>query len=163
VKNDQYPEDVPTPHIELPPGVFPPMPGYTIGDLLSVANQPVEALLEAHTIDPGLIRETSLALVSHLYAVFEREDAQYQIATWYQKPYDHPSKRTRSIEIIAEQFGVLTLKAAAESLEGSSLRQLGKDFFMEFVRLAGEAIKEHILKLNVRDNQGHSAGDEAAQ
>jgi len=34
------------PHEELPPGVFPPMPGYTTADLLAVANAPVEALLE---------------------------------------------------------------------------------------------------------------------
>lgn len=63
MKNDQFPEDVPTPHIELPPGVFPPMRGYTIGDLLSVANQPVEALLEARAIDPRRLRETSIALI----------------------------------------------------------------------------------------------------
>ncbi|MDD1960748.1 hypothetical protein NP534_11595 [Pseudomonas sp. 39004] len=161
--NDQYPDDVPTPHIELPPGVFPPMPGYTIADLLFVANEPVEAFLEAHAIDPGLIRETSTALVSHVYAVFEREDVQYQIATWYQKPYDHPSMCTRSIEIIAEQFGVLALDAAADSLEGSPLLQLGEDFYLEFIRLAGEAIKYHILKLNDRENPAHSAGHEAAQ
>ncbi|WP_264311479.1 hypothetical protein [Pseudomonas putida] len=145
-------DDVPAPTLELPPGVFPPMPGYTMADLLFVVNQPIEALLEQHNVDPGLIRETSIALVSHVYAVFEREDVDYQIATWYQKPYDEPSKRARSVEIISEQFGVFAIKAAAESLKGSPLLHLGKDFYMTFVSLAGTSIKEHILKLNDRDD-----------
>ncbi|AGN83395.1 hypothetical protein N5K35_08640 [Pseudomonas sp. GD03651] len=136
------------PAVELPPGVFPPMAGYTIGDLLAVANAPFEALLESRDIDPGLIRETVIALAQHLYAAFEREDAQYQIATWYQKPYDQPGKRQRSIEIIAEQFGVITLKATAESLKGSPLLGLGKPFYLSLVEAAGQAIKAHILKLN---------------
>lgn len=134
--------------VELPPGVFPPMAGYTIGDLLAVANAPFEALLNNHDTDPGLIRETVTALAQHLYAAFEREDAQYQIATWYQKPYDQPGKRQRSIETIAEQFGVITLKATAESLKGSPLLGLGKAFYMSLVDAAGQAIKTHILKLN---------------
>lgn len=134
--------------VELPPSVFPPMVGYTIGDLLAVANAPFEALLNNHDTDPGLIRETVTALAQHLYAAFEREDAQYQIATWYQKPYDQPGKRQRSIETIAEQFGVITLKATAESLKGSPLLGLGKAFYMSLVDAAGQAIKTHILKLN---------------
>ena len=134
--------------VELPPGVFPPMAGYTIGDLLAVANAPFEALLNNHDTDPGLIRETVTALAQHLYAAFEREDAQYQIATWYQKPYDQPGKRQRSIETIAEQFGVITLKATAESLKGSPLLGLGKAFYMSLVDAARQAIKTHILKLN---------------
>ncbi|MDR6712131.1 hypothetical protein J2W83_001726 [Pseudomonas hunanensis] len=134
--------------VELPPGVFPPMAGYTTADLLAVANAPVEALLEAHDIDPGLIRETVIALAEHLYAAFERNDIQYQISTWYQKPYDQPSMRTRSIEIIAEQFGVIALDAAADSLKGSPLLHLGEAFYGRFMECAGNAIKAHILKLN---------------
>ncbi|WP_409263417.1 hypothetical protein [Pseudomonas putida] len=134
--------------VELPPGVFPPMPGYTTGDLLAVANAPVEALLEAHKIDPGLIRETVIALAEHLYRAFERDDIQYQIATWYQKPYDEPWMRKRSVEIIAEQFAIVTVEAAADSLDGSPLRGLGKAFFGDFIERAGAAIKAHILKLN---------------
>lgn len=87
-----------------------------------------------------------------MYAAFEREDAQYQIATWYQKPYDQPGKRQRSIETIAEQFGVITLKATAESLKGSPLLVLGKAFYMSLVDAAGQAIKTHILKLNQADD-----------
>ena len=156
-------DDVTAPTIELPPGVFPPMPGYTNADLLFVMNQPIEALLEQHNVDPGLIRETSIALVSHVYAVFEREDVDYQIATWYQKPYDEPSKRARSVEIISEQFGVFAIKAAAESLKGSPLLHLGKDFYMTFVSLAGTSIKAHILKLNDRDDGAHSTVEAGAR
>lgn len=155
-------DDVPAPTLELPPGVFPPMPGYTMADLLFVVNQPIEALLEQHNVDPGLIRESSTALVSHVYAVFERDDVPYQIATWYQKPYDHPSKRTLSVEIIAEKFGALAVDAAADSLSGSPLLHLGKDFYGAFIKLAGISIKEHILKLNDRDNGAHSTEEEGA-
>ena len=83
-----------------------------------------------------------------MYAAFERNDIQYQIATWYQKPYDHPEMRTRSIEIIAEQFGVIALDAAADSLDGSPLLHLGEAFYGDFMERAGNAIKAHILKLN---------------
>ncbi|MDH0707449.1 hypothetical protein N5D53_13070 [Pseudomonas sp. GD03862] len=146
--NDDYSDPLSIPADQLPPGVFPPMPGYTIADLLNVAYQPTETLLEKLDIDPGLIRETSIAFASHLYQALERDDIQYQIATWYQKPYDHPEMRVRSVEIIAEQFGIITIEAVADSLEGSPLRQLGKDFFAEYIELAGCAIKNHILKLN---------------
>ncbi|MCE5987251.1 hypothetical protein SE916_12150 [Pseudomonas sp. 5FOS] len=143
-----YSNETSIPQSELPPGVFPPMPGFTIGDLLNVAWQPVEVLLEQRDIDPGLVRETSIAMASHLYNALEREDAQYQIATWYQKPYDKPEMRERSVEIISEQFGSITLDAVADSLEGSPLLQLGKDFYMQFIELTGNAIRDHILKLN---------------
>ena len=141
-------DDQSSSQMELPPGVFPPMSGYTTGDLLAVASDPVQSYLEANNVDPGLIRETIIALASHLHATFEREDAQYQIATWYQKPYDEPGKRARSIEIISEQFGMLTLRAAADSLKGSPLLGLGKQFYLDFCDKAGRAVKNHILKLN---------------
>lgn len=146
--NEDYSDQLSIPAAELPPGVFPPMPGYTIADLLYVAYQPTEVLLEKLDIDPGLIRETSIAFSSHLFSALEREDIQYQVATWYQKPYDTPERRVRSVESIAEESGVITLRAVADSLKGSPLRQLGKDFYMEYVELAGNAIKNHILKLN---------------
>jgi hypothetical protein len=151
VQNDDYSDQLSIPADQLPPGVFPPMPGFTIADLLYVAYQPTETLLEKLDIDPGLIRETSIAFASHLYQALEREDIQYQIASWYQKPYDHPEKRVYSVEIIAEQSGTITVKAVADSLKGSPLRQLGKAFYMEYIELAGYAIKNHILKLNDPD------------
>ncbi|MFP3409994.1 hypothetical protein SB757_35840, partial [Pseudomonas sp. SIMBA_065] len=75
--------------------VFAPMSGYTHEDLLAVAQIPTQAFLEAQGVDPGLIRETIIALVSHLYAKFEEQGVEYQIATWYQKPYDNLDRRKR--------------------------------------------------------------------
>ena len=146
--DEDQPGEKTGPAVELPPGVFPPMPGYTTADLLAAANAPVEALLQEHDVDPGLIRETVIALAQHLYAAFERDDVQYQIATWYQKPYDEPGKRTRSIEIIAEQFGAVAVDAAADSLSGSPLLHLGKAFYGSFIEQTAKAVKAHILKLN---------------
>lgn len=148
MRDEENSSDGSLPGSELPPGVFPPMPGYTIGDLMSVANAPFEALLKSRDVDPGLIRETGIALAQDLYAAFEREDAQYQISTWHQKPYDEPWMRHRSIEVLAEELCVITFLATAESLRGSPLRALGKAFHLSLVQAAGEAIKAHILKLN---------------
>lgn len=132
----------------LPDGVFAPMPGYTHQDLLSVAQRPTQAFLEAQGIDPGLVRETMIALVSHLYARLEEEGVEYQIATWYQKPYDNPDQRKRSVISMAEDFGVLALRASADSLRGSSLMTRGRAFWEPLIDQAGFAIRDHILKLN---------------
>jgi len=145
-------DDVPAPTIELPPGVFPPMPGYTNADLLFVMNQPIEALLEQHNVDPGLIRETSIALVSHVYAVFEREDVDYQIATWYQKPYDDASARTRSVERMGEDFGGAAVDAAADSLSGSPLLLKGKEFYKAYIGAAGDGVHDLIVTLNKKSS-----------
>ncbi|HDS1733918.1 hypothetical protein [Pseudomonas sp. BP8] len=134
--------------VELPPGVFPPLPGYATADLLAVANASVERLLEEHAIDPALIRESVIALAQHLYAAFEREDVQSQIASWYQKPYDQVWMRKRSVQIIAEQFGIVAQTAMAAALQGSPLRRLGKVFYLSVVESAGNAVESHILKLN---------------
>ena len=134
--------------MELPDGVFPPMSGYTHQDLLVVAQVPTQAFLEAQGVDPGLIRETIIALVSHLYAKFEEQGVEYQIATWYQKPYDNLDRRKRSVISMAEEFGVLALRASADALRGSPLMASGREFWEPLIDQAGVAIRDHILKLN---------------
>jgi len=137
-----------TPGMKLPDGVFPPMPGYTHKELLAAAHARTEDFLKAKNIEPGLIRETLIALDTHLVNAFEKEGVEYQIATWYQKPYDSPDLRKRSIDNMAEQFGALALEAAAESLDGSQLLLQGKAFYGDFMSESGDAVSDLILTLN---------------
>jgi len=134
--------------MKLPDGVFPPMPGYTHKELIAVAHARTVDFLKARNVEPGLIRETLIALDTHLVNAFEKEGVEYQIATWYQKPYDSPDLRKRSIDNMAEQFGALALEAAAESLDGSQLLLQGKAFYGDFMSESGDAVSDLILTLN---------------
>jgi len=137
-----------TPGMKLPDGVFPPMPGYTHKELLAAAHARTEDFLKAKNIEPGLIRETLIALDTHLVNAFEKEGVEYQIATWYQKPYDSLDLRKRSVDNMAEQFGALALEAAADSLDGSQLLLQGKAFYGDFMSESGDAVSDLILTLN---------------
>lgn len=134
--------------IKLPNGVFPPMPGYTHEDLLAVVNEPVEAFLESLKIDPGFIRETSIALVSRLWADLQRMGIEYQISTWYQTPYQHAGTRARNISSMALQVGGFAKESAFESLEGSPLMNAGDDIVQAFTDKAAWGMHDHIVKLN---------------
>ncbi len=137
-----------TPGMKLPDGVFPPMPGYTHADLIAAASVRVEAFLKANDVDPTLIRETLIALATHLNAKFEKEGAEYQISSWYQKPYDDPAARKRSVERMGEHFGGVAVDGAAYSMEGSPLLYKGREFYGEYIRAAGDGVHDLILTLN---------------
>jgi hypothetical protein len=137
-----------TPGMTLPDGVFPPMQGYTHGDLIAAAQVRVEAYLKAHAIDPALMRESLVALATHLNETFEREGVEYQVSSWYQKPYDDPAARTRSIQAMSEEYGSAAVEAAAESLAGSPLLHQSRDFYKGYIGAAGEAVRDRIAALN---------------
>ncbi|WAB93692.1 MULTISPECIES: hypothetical protein [Pseudomonas] len=137
-----------TPGMKLPDGVFPPMQGYTHEDLIFAAATRVEDFLKAQNVDPTLTRETLFALAAHLKAKFEEEGVEYQIASWYQKPYDDPSARNRSVERMGEDFGGAAVDAAADSLKGSPLLLKGREFYQAFIRAAGDGVHDLIVTLN---------------
>lgn len=137
-----------TPGMTLPDGVFPPLQGYTHGDLIAAAQVRVEAYLKAHAIDATLIRESLVTLATHLNETFEREGVEYQVSSWYQKPYDDPAARTRSVKAMGEEYGSAAVEAAAESLEGSPLLRQGRAFYKGYIGAAGEAVRDRIVALN---------------
>ncbi|KTT29762.1 hypothetical protein NS201_16190 [Pseudomonas oryzihabitans] len=136
------------PGMKLPDGVFPPMLGYTHGDLLAAAAVRVDAFLKSKQVDPTLIREALIALATCVNAKFEEEGAEYQISSWYQKPYADRAARARSVERMAEHFGGLAVRGASESMEGSPLLYEGRDFFKGLIGAAGEGVRDLILTLN---------------
>jgi len=132
----------------LPDGVFPPMQGYTHGDLIAAAQVRVEAYLKTHAIEPALMRESLVALATHLNEAFEREGVEYQVSSWYQKTYDDPAARARSVKAMSEEYGSAAVEAAAESLAGSPLLHQGRAFYKGYVGAAGEAVRDLIVTLN---------------
>lgn len=134
--------------MELPEGVFPPMQGYTHGDLIAAAQARVEALMLKKSIDPTLIRESLIALATHLNDAFEKEGVEYQISSWYQKAYLDSAARSRSIKHMGEDFGGAAVDAAGDSLRGSPLLLQGKDFFGDYIEAAGDAVHDLIVTLN---------------
>lgn len=136
------------PGMQLPDGVFSPMQGYTHGDLVAAAQVRVEAFMKDRKIDPTLIRESSIALATHLNTRFAKEGAEYQISSWYQKPYDDPAARKRSVERLAEHFGDVAVNGAADSLEGSPLLHKGREFCSDLIGAAGDGVHDLIVTLN---------------
>ncbi|ATH80272.1 hypothetical protein NLY39_21260 [Pseudomonas sp. KHPS1] len=137
-----------TPDMKLPEGVFPPMKGYTHADLIAAACQRVEALMKANDIDPTLARESLIALADHLNQALESQNTEYQISTWYQKPYDVPAGRTESVAAMAENFGALAVHAATASLKGSPLLHKRDDFLRSYITAAGDGVHDLIVTLN---------------
>lgn len=136
------------PGMKLPDGVFPPMQGYTHGDLIAAAQVRVEAFMNAQKVDSTLIRESLIALATHLNTRLEKEGAEYQISSWYQKPYDDPEARKRSVERLGEHFGGVAVDGAADSLEGSPLLHKGREFCTGLIGAAGDGVHDLIVTLN---------------
>lgn len=134
--------------MKLPDGVFPPMQGYTHEDLIGAAALPAEAVLKAEGLDPTLIKESLFALAKHLNEALEAQNVEYQISTWYQKPYDNPADRTKSVAAMGESFGALTIRATGQSLRGSPLLNKGEEFFQRYTRSAGDGVHDLIVTLN---------------
>ncbi|SUD66704.1 Uncharacterised protein [Pseudomonas putida] len=134
--------------MKLPDGVFPPMKGYTHGDLIAAAQARVEAFMKAQKVDPTLIRESLIALATHLNTRLEKEGAEYQISSWYQKPYDDLEARNRSVERLGEHFGGVAVDGAADSLEGSPLLYKGREFCSDLIGAAGDGVHDLIVTLN---------------
>lgn len=145
-KNDAYSCD--TRGMKLPDGVFPPMQGYTHEDLISAAAARAEAVLIKDGMDPMLIRESLLAMAKYLKPAFEAQNVEYQISTWYQKPYADPADRGRSVADMAETFGALAVRATTESLRGSPLLDKDWDFIREYISNAGDGVHDLIAGLN---------------
>ncbi|WEJ71956.1 hypothetical protein [Pseudomonas sp. PSE14] len=148
MKDNQGQHQPYTPGMKLPEGVFPPMQGYTHVDLIAAACGRVEALMKANDVDPTLARESLVALADHLNRALESQNAEYQIATWYQKPYDDPAGRTQSVAAMAESFGALAVHAATDSLKGSPLLHKDDQFLRSYISSAGDGVHDLIVSLN---------------
>lgn len=137
-----------TPGMKLPEGVFPPMQGYTHEDLVGAAGKRAEAVLKEAGVDPTLARESLFALAQHLNQALEAQNVEYQIATWYKKPYENPADRSKSVADMAESFGALAVRATTESLKGSPLLDMDKTFLRNYISSAGDGVHDLIATLN---------------
>lgn len=133
--------------MKLPEGVFPPMQGYTHEDLVGAAAKRAEAVLKRGGVDPTLIRESLIALAKHFNQALEAQNVEYQISTWYQKPYANPADRDKSVADMAETFGALAVRAATESLKGSPLLDLDRELLGEYISSAGDGVHDLIAGL----------------
>ncbi len=136
-----------TPGMKLPEGVFPPMQGYTHEDLVGAAAKRAEAVLKRGGVDPTLVRESLIALAKHFNQALEAQNVEYQISTWYQKPYANPADRDKSVADMAETFGALAVRAATESLKGSPLLDQDRELLGEYISSAGDGVHDLIAGL----------------
>ncbi|MBV4489057.1 hypothetical protein [Pseudomonas oryzicola] len=137
-----------TPDMKGPEGAFPPMQGYTSAELVTAACQSVERVFKENNLDPTLARESLFDLFNHLTAAYQSEAVDYQISTWYQKPYDDPSARAESVKAMAKEFNAFTIRAAGDALIKSPLNNLSRDFKRSYLESAGNSIQSLIETLN---------------
>ncbi|MBK5005752.1 hypothetical protein IAE38_002356 [Pseudomonas sp. S32] len=137
---------------KLPKGVFPPMPGYTNEELATAACQEVDVVLKESNIDPTLARETLFDLFNHLNKAFTTRNVDYQVSTWYQKPYDDPSARAESVNAMAKEFNAYAVRAAGESLINSPLKHMDDAFIRRYLSSAGAGVQGLIETLNLSSN-----------
>ncbi|RRV44643.1 hypothetical protein [Pseudomonas sp. p106] len=137
-----------TPGMKLPDGVFPPMQGYTHEDLIEAAAKRAEAVMKAGGVDPTLARESLFALAKHLNQALEAQNVEYQISTWYQKPYENPADRSKSVADMGESYGAMAVHAATESLRGSPLLDRDKAFLRNYISSVGDGVHDLIVTLN---------------
>nr|WP_314477732.1 hypothetical protein [uncultured Pseudomonas sp.] len=135
------------PGMKLPEGVFPPMPGYTHEDMVGAATTRAQAVLSKEGIEPALVRETLIGLAEQINRAFEAQNVEYQISTWYHKPYANSADRSKSVADMAEHFGALAVRAATESLRGSSLLDKDRDFLGNYIESAGNGVHDLIAGL----------------
>lgn len=135
------------PGMELPEGVFPPMPGYTHQDLIGAATTRARSVLDKGGIEPALVRESLIGLTEQLNQAFEVQNVEYQISTWYQKPYANSADRGKSVADMAEHFGALAVRAATASLRGSPLLDKDRDFLGDYIESAGDGVRDLIAEL----------------
>lgn len=133
---------------KLPKGVFPPMKGFTSEEIATAACQNVDRMLKESDIDPTLARESIFDLFNHLTAAYKKAAVDYQISTWYQKPYDDPSGRSDSVKAMAKEFNAFTIRAAGDALINSPLNNLNRDFKRRYLESAGNAVQDLIETLN---------------
>ncbi|MGN8248648.1 hypothetical protein [Pseudomonas sp. SMV7] len=136
------------PGMKLPEGVFPPMHGYTHKDLIEAAGKRVESVLIVNEVDPMLAKETLFALADHLNRAFHSQNIEYQIATWFKKPYDDPAARAQSVTDMGESFGALAIRVAGDALKGSPLLHKSDAFLSAFINGAGDGVHDLIVTLN---------------
>lgn len=133
---------------KLPNGVFPPMKGYTNKELATAACQSVDKLFKENDIDPTLARESLFDLFNYLTAAYQANDVDFQISTWYQKPYDNPADRAENVKAMAKEFNAVTIRAAGDALIKSPVGSMSRDFQRSFLKSAGMGVQELIETLN---------------
>ncbi|MCU1001271.1 hypothetical protein JAK44_09970 [Stenotrophomonas maltophilia] len=136
------------PGMALPKGVAAPLDGYSHADLLLAAAQPIEAQMKARGLDPTLTRESLFAMAGVLNEALEARSAEYQIATDLQKAGDSPKARHEAVTALAKHFGLLTVDATYDSLKGSPLLSLDKQFLNDYINNAGNGVASYIMKLD---------------
>ncbi|MFJ4157220.1 hypothetical protein ACIPZF_20770 [Pseudomonas sp. NPDC089752] len=133
---------------QLPEGVFPPMKGYTNAELATAACQSVDKFFKESKIDPTLAKESLFELFNYLTAAYEDANVDYQISTWYQKPYNDPAVRAESVKAMAKEFNALTIRTAGKALVKSPLGGMSRDFQGRFLDSAGMGVQNLIETLN---------------
>ena len=134
----------------LPNGVFPPLEGYTHEALIDEACSLAYEYLIAKDVNTTLAKETVFTIGALINEAFEKEYAEYELATYSQKPYENSESRTRAIEGMAADFSIYASRAVVDAIEDSPIRVIGEEARVGLVRCVRHGIRDRILTLRNR-------------
>ena len=136
----------------LPDGVHAPLPGFSHADLLATVGNACEGIMVQHGMDRQMSRELSGKLQETLRRELESRGAEYQLGTFFQRPYKYRVSRTNNLYGLAEEYRAITQDAALAFVSTVSTSLAGLEIAkrQHICVQSGNAMRDHILKLVAR-------------
>jgi hypothetical protein len=144
------------PHYEdnmaLPAGVHAPMPGFCHADLLATVGKACEGVMVRHGMDRRLSRELTGKLQEQMRHELESRGAEYQLGTFFQRPYKYRVSKTNNLYVLAEEYRAITHEAAQAFVGTISPRLIGLENAkrQQICLQCANAMRDHILQLLAR-------------
>ena len=135
--------------MELPAGVYAPMPGFFHADLLATVGDACSNVILRHGMDRQQVQEPLDKLQDQLRSTLESHGAEYQLGTFFQRRYKYRISRTNNLYVLAEEYRAIVhemtfLFFSTDNPNTSSLEISGRD---KLCVSAGNAMRDHILQL----------------
>ncbi|MET0963491.1 MAG: hypothetical protein ABWY05_11855 [Noviherbaspirillum sp.] len=136
----------------LPDGVHAPLPGFCHHDLLDTVGNACEGLMVRHGMDKRLSRELTGKLQEALRRELESRGAEYQLGTFFQRPYKYRVSKTNNLYVLAEEYRAITQDTALAFVSTISTRLIGMEISkrQQICVQAANAMRDHILQLVAR-------------
>lgn len=143
----QYVEGMP-----LPDGVHAPLPGFSHDDLLATVGNACEGIMVRHGMDRRLSRELTGKMQEALRRELESRGTEYQLGTFFQRPYKYRVSRTNNLYGLAEEYRTITQDAALAYVSTISTSLIGLEISkrQQICVQSANAMRDHILQLVAR-------------
>ena len=138
--------------MELPAGVYAPMPGFFHADLLATVGDACGNVMLRRGMDKQQVQEALNKLQDQLRSTLESHGAEYQLGTFFLRRYKYRISKANNLYVLAEEYRAIVhqttfLFFSTDNPNMSSLEIAGRD---KLCVSAGNAMRDHILQLMAR-------------